>query len=378
MEAAMTAQIKEEISKIFEITSKDEQYELKINKNINEDKIILNISPKKDIFLKYEEKYTLNDLVNINENFKNFSSLDDLINSFGMLIENKIIIIEKNENDISIINLVFLLYNIIGKESKAILKLKLNKISENDYTKLFLKISNLEKIIIEKDEEIKEIKHNNIECNEKINRLEKRIDEFEKIIKKEKKHDDLDGLKEYFSSNFKSNILNDISNFKLIYDRLNPSNKKISFNLIYKLNKRNGSAKKFHEYCDGKKNVLVLILTTKNARFGGYTSVGFDSISDYKYDNNAFVFSLDKQKIYNIKRGKYAISNNESYGPCFIGANNGHGYFNIYIGNNFYLDNNNTGNNDNNSYEISRDYELNNGEKNFKINKLEIFQVLIS
>ena len=222
MEVPITPQIQEETSKLFEITSKDEQYELKLNNNLYEDKIILNISPKKDNFLKYEEKYTLNDLININENFKNFSSLDDLINSFGMLIENKIIIIEKNENDISIINLVFLLYNIIGEESKAILKLKLNKISENDYTKLLLKISNLEKKLIEKDEEIK---HNNIECNEKINRLEKRIDEFEKIIKKEKKHDDLDGLKEYFSSNFKSNILNDISNFKLIYDRLNPSNK---------------------------------------------------------------------------------------------------------------------------------------------------------
>ena len=123
---------------------------------------------------------------------------------------------------------------------------------------------------------------------------------------------------------------------------------------------------------------MVLIRTTKNVRFGGYTSVGFDSISNYKYDNNAFVFSLDKQKIYNIKRGKYAISSNESYGPCFIGANNGHGYFNIYIGNNFYLDNNNTGNNDNNSYEISSDYELNNGEQYFKIEKLEIFQILIS
>ena len=212
MEVPITPQIQEETSKLFEITSKDEQYELKLNNNLYEDKIILNISPKKDNFLKYEEKYTLNDLININEIFKNFSSLNNLINSFGMLVENKKIFIEKNENDISIINLVFLLYNIIGEESKAILKLKLNKISENDYTKLLLKISNLEKKLIEKDEEIK---HNNIECNEKINRLEKRIEEIEKIIK----------IKECFSPNIKSDILNNISYFKLIYDRLNPSNK---------------------------------------------------------------------------------------------------------------------------------------------------------
>ena len=89
MEAPITPQIQEETSKLFEITSKDEQYELKLNNNLYEDKIILNISPKKDNFLKYEEKYTLNDLMNINENFKYFSSLNNLINSFGMLVENK-------------------------------------------------------------------------------------------------------------------------------------------------------------------------------------------------------------------------------------------------------------------------------------------------
>ena len=66
MEVPITPQIQEETSKLFEITSKDEQYELKLNNNLYEDKIILNISPKKDNFLKYEEKYTLNDLININ------------------------------------------------------------------------------------------------------------------------------------------------------------------------------------------------------------------------------------------------------------------------------------------------------------------------
>ena len=374
MEPAITAKIKEEISKIFEITYKEGQYELKINKNFNEDKVTLNISSKEDNILKYEEKYTLNDLININENFKNFYTINDLINSFGILIENKKIFIEKNENDISTINLVFLLYNIIGKESKAILKLKLNKISQKEYNKMLLEIANLEKKITEKDEEIRKIKLNNIKCNEKINKLEKKID----IIKKTIEKNDLNNFKDYISLNIKSSILNDISNFELLYKRLNPFNKKISFNLIYKLNKNNNSVGKFHECCDGIKNVLVLIRTTKNVRFGGYTSVGFDSFSNYKYDNSAFVFSFDKKKIYNIKKGKYAISCNKYYGPCFIGSNNGEGFFNIYIGGDFYLDFQNTGDYYNNSYNIKSDYELNNGEKDFKINKLEIFQIFIS
>ena len=104
------------------------------------------------------------------------------------------------------------------------------------------------------------------------------------------------GLKLY-SSNYKSEILNDTASFELINKRLNPYNKNISFNLIYKLNEKNNSASKFHELCDGKKNVLVLIKTIKNVRFGGFTSVGFDSYSKHKCDNNAFVFSLDKKKI---------------------------------------------------------------------------------
>ena len=78
-------------------------------------------------------------------------------------------------------------------------------------------------------------------------------------------------------SNHKSEILNDTASFELINKRLNLNNKNISFNLIYKLNEKNNSASKFHELCDGKRNVLVLIKTIKNVRFGGFISVGFDS-----------------------------------------------------------------------------------------------------
>ena len=31
-------------------------------------------------------------------------------------------------------------------------------------------------------------------------------------------------------------------------------------------------------------------------RFGGYTSVGFNSKSEYTLDNNAFIFSIDKKR----------------------------------------------------------------------------------
>ena len=88
------------------------------------------------------------------------------------------------------------------------------------------------------------------------------------------------------------------------------------------------------------------------------------------------LFLQIKKKIYDIKEGKYAISCKEEDGPCFVGAENGCGYYNISIRGNFYLDNH-TGNNDFNSYKINSDFELNNGEKDFQIKELEIFQVSI-
>ena len=87
----------------------------------------------------------------------------------------------------------------------------------------------------------------------------------------------------------------------------------ISFYLIYKCDKENDTPKIFHQKCDGKRNVLVFIETTENVRFGGFTSVGFNSFSSFTLDNNSFLFSIDKRKIYNIKKDKNAIYCSPNY-----------------------------------------------------------------
>ena len=59
----------------------------------------------------------------------------------------------------------------------------------------------------------------------------------------------------------------------------------------------------FHSKCDNILNTLVIIKSAGNRRFGGFTSKAWKSLSNGKYiDNkNAFLFSLDKQKIILIK-----------------------------------------------------------------------------
>ena len=173
---------------------------------------------------------------------------------------------------------------------------------------------------------------------------------------------------------FESDIIKKKYDFEFIEKRLNPENKNISYYLIYKCDKENDTPKIFHQKCDGKKNVLVFIETTENVRFGGFTSVGFNSFSSFTLDNNSFLFSIDKRKIYNIKKDKNAIFCSSNYGPCFCGTSS----FNIYIEcNNFLKGKCHTSPSNNNTYEINYDYELNNSKFEFFIKKLEIFQIEI-
>ena len=130
----------------------------------------------------------------------------------------------------------------------------------------------------------------------------------------------------------------------------------------YKCDENNDLPKIFHEKCDGKKNVILFVETIEGIKFGGYTSVGFNSNSKYTKDNKAFIFSLDKKKIYNIKKDKNAIYCLNGYGPSFCGTS----CFNIFIfGEHFLKQKCNTSECSDNNYEINSDYELNNSKKIF-------------
>ena len=248
----------------------------------------------------------------------------------------------------------------------------LDKEWDNDNDKINSKINDC--IIIEKNTkrilEINKIeKFNNKKINirftsekdEEINELIKKIQNFGKI-------------NEISKCNLESEIITEEIDFDFIKKRLNPENKNIEFHLIYKCNENNDSPKIFHEKCDGKQNVIVFIETNEGIKFGGYTSIGFNSKSCDTKDNKAFIFSIDKKKIYNVKKDHNAIHCFSGYGPCFCGTSS----FNIYIDNNNFLKQKcHTSKCLNNTYEINSDFELNNAKEYFYIKKLEIFQVSI-
>ena len=94
--------------------------------------------------------------------------------------------------------------------------------------------------------------------------------------------------------------------------------------LIYRATRDNFSASSFHSRCDGIPNTVTIIKTTSNSVFGGFTSASWSSPSSYgyRYDANAFVFSLrregsqNKQRL-NVTQPYAAIYNYYDSGPTF-------------------------------------------------------------
>ena len=173
-----------------------------------------------------------------------------------------------------------------------------------------------------------------------------------------------------------SSIIKTFNEKKLLLSSVpqNPNKKNcdLKFQLIYKATIDGDSTNDFHDLCDNESDVIVAIETDSGLRFGGFTKIGFDSSCKSKIDDDAFLFSFDKMKIYKIIKGYKAIVCYPQSGPCFFGSKNDI----IHIGDKF-LNNYSHTEKKNNTYEsMEEDYELNNGEPQFLIKELEIFKIL--
>ena len=225
----------------------------------------------------YELSISLEELYRINRYFNNFDKSIDLINSIiDTYNDKKSKIIFKDD----ICNL--LIYNPITKKT---FELKLN-------SKKKLVNSQIEELISIVNEDRKRIKT-----------LENKVDDLEKIILEFKEKE-----KEKQNNFFKeSNILNEEEK-KLIISWL--SFKPTNINLLLNSYRDGDTFEAFHRLCDGKAPTIGIIETTKGHKFGGYTTQfwnGKSNESNCKSDNNAFIFSLDTKKKYNVITSEKAI-----------------------------------------------------------------------
>ena len=165
-----------------------------------------------------------------------------------------------------------------------------------------------------------------------------------------------------------SDIITNINELDVINKRLLRQNKRTVYTLIYKATRDGDKAQTFHTMCDSYNHTVVLIKTLKGRRFGGYTYEKWEGEDVNKVDNRAFLFSIDKQKVYNVIRNEEAIGCYKLNGPDFCG-------WQIVIQDNFLTNKQcYTGEKEMN-FRTDEDYELNGGEKYFGVQELEVFQV---
>ena len=102
----------------------------------------------------------------------------------------------------------------------------------------------------------------------------------------------------------KGDIIQDVKELELLSRKISRNKSKIKLNLLYKATIDGDRAEVFHKKCDGAKSSLVLVKSANGKRFGGFTSCNWQGNSIEKKDENAFIFSLDKMKIYDIIQGE--------------------------------------------------------------------------
>ena len=212
---------------------------------------------------------------------------------------------------------------------------------------------------------------NNYNNNIKIKFLPNEEPQINEFLEKIKLFGDIYTFNHY--NIFKdSSILNINVKYEFIIKFIENRNYKIKESkLIYKATRDGDNNDNFFSKCNEVQNIILIIKTNNNCTFGGYTKVGFKKSNNAKYkDDEAFVFSLDNNKIYPIIKGKDAIRCCDCCGPQFSDNT-------IYLRNNFYSRTDNYVNQRNDNYQgFTKDYELNNGNKNFGIKEMEVFQLI--
>lgn len=325
-----------------------------------------------------------------------YSLIKESIKNFGM----KVILNENEET-------LYLIIPIKINSKKREIKIELNK---EYFTKEELITSIIERTNILLDErksilEIKSIKEIKEEGDErKI--FNSRIEELENQLAKIS-----NGFNELNENNLiaRSNIISSKEEAKIIYDLLkemekenrNTNNYKyqnkndIMFKLVYKASINGDSSKEFHQRCDKIGPNITLVKTDKNIKFGGFTNNNWDlpekekeeektnkdgdddednddnDNDDNKADSGAFCFSITYKKVYKHNSKKEdSICCSRRKGPTFCND-----FF--CINNNMLKDGGYCSKKDNSCFEGQKiNYEISGGHKKFKIQEVEVYEII--
>jgi len=338
----------------------------------------------------YEGKYNLEKLILNNKFFKIFDTIDEVIKEIiDLFDDNQKEYIEIAFDDDSYKKLLLKIkFPFIGNKNKEIiLELSCQGINDKNINLYFYKeIQLLQKSdnLIEK--EIEDLKKQNEIINNRLFKLENILQKENN--KNSNKIGDFFNEMEYHEIN--NSLINsyliykkedlDFLNNRLLQDKDVPKGKTVKYKILYRSSKNGENSKIFHELCDNFPQTLTVIKTVKGKIFGGYTeqtwkNTDIKKLGVLKKDNKAFLFSLNKKKIYNIHYDQPAIWCYESNGPCFYGKGNFAIYSNEKLINGIMKTNKAK---ESTFIGMEKDYELTDGEESFNALEIEVFQILFN
>ena len=255
--------IKNDIQKVFT--------QLRNELNNREDEILLEVENK------YNELYFTQDIIKSGEKLPRTikSSLEK-----GKLIEK-----EDNNNLSSFMNDCIVI--------------------ENNIKDIIIINDNIKKCNNSKDIKIKFIPE-----EEGVNNFIENIKKFGELIIIDKKILESTSILYY-------DIDKQISILYWIKEKTNKDN--IKFELIFKMSENGSKSEDFHKYCDNKGPTLILIKTTKNKIFGGFSPISWNNKGGNQFDesNQTFIFSLNLVKKYDMISTKKKSLKFNSNGPVF-------------------------------------------------------------
>ena len=322
------------------ITPEMIKYELVIEKG-EDDSIIITITSKnQNLISQYQTYLNIQNFINISPYFKLFYKMnpifciDDYYSFIKSKLDNSINLgLQKNKYN-NIINLqnskikfsdsnsdnnaIYLIFEIIyinlKKEEIKIPLKKIESIEDKD-------LINIYQILLRN--KYNYINHINYLEN-KMNKTQISLEKYQDLLNKCNSYFDHDmQLKmSFLDFGIDTDILESADDYSFIVNILsnlfNTTN--IIFEQIYKASCFGDNTNAFHSKCDNIKNTLMLIITDDKRRFGGFTSVEWDKSNKYKFDDKAFLFSLDSFEVYYIldKYKDKAINCRENfYAPIF-------------------------------------------------------------
>ena len=356
-----------EININLPIKCQESNFKIEINIEEKDNTEIMNIklSNSNELYpIIYKKSYTLLTLQNISNYFQKLS-LKEIASEISTFINNEKYLLKRDNLNPS--NLILILYPSSLELSYEDIEFEIPL--ENKEKNLYEIIADMSLKIEELNEKIKRLENDHVSQNQIIN-CDKKIEKLNVKMNRANQ------LNIYQDSNFlnriqaviSKNILMNNDDFDLLKYFINKGNIKLS--LIYKATIDSDFSNKFHEKCDNHSPTITLVKTNNGLRFGGYTTQTWNNNLECKQDDEAFLFSINLRKKYNIQKGvECAIYCGGEYGPTF-----GEG-FDLCLCNNFMGVNGSYSNFPKSYGKGSSTNEFTEKNKNFKVNDVEVYLV---